>query len=134
MKPGKPLAFGILRGKKAVPILGLPGNPVSAIVSFEIFARPAILTMLGKTRLTRPSVRAVLQDSAKNSADRRNFIRVWVEKQNGRYVARTTGEQGSGILTSIAKANGLLTMPENVTLIHPGEEVEIQMLDWPEIE
>ncbi len=134
MKPGKPLAFGILRGKKAVPILGLPGNPVSAIVSFEVFARPAILTMLGKTRFTRPSVHAVLQDTAKNSADRRNFIRVWVEKRDGRYIARTTGEQGSGILTSIAKANGLLTMPENLTLIHPGEEVEIQMLDWPEIE
>jgi molybdopterin molybdotransferase len=134
MKPGKPLAFGILRGKKAVPILGLPGNPVSAIVSFEIFARPAILTMLGKTRFTRPSVRAVLQDTAKNSADRRNFIRVWVEMQNGRYVARTTGEQGSGILTSMARANGLLTMPEDVTLIRSGEDVEIQMLDWPEFE
>ncbi len=134
MKPGKPLAFGILHGKKPVPILGLPGNPVSAIVSFEVFARPAILTMLGKTRFTRPSVRAVLQDPATNSADRRNFIRVWVEKKDGRYQARTTGEQGSGILTSIAKANGLLTMPEDVTLIRAGEEVEIQMLDWPEIE
>lgn len=134
MKPGKPLAFGILRGKKPVPILGLPGNPVSAIVSFEVFARPAILTMLGKIRFTRPSVRAVLQDTAKNSADRRNFIRVWVEKKEDHYVARTTGEQGSGILTSIAKANGLLTMPEDLTLIRPGEEVEIQMLDWTEIE
>jgi molybdopterin molybdotransferase len=134
MKPGKPLAFGILRGKKPVPILGLPGNPVSSIVSFEVFARPAILTMLGKTKFTRPTVWATLQDDAKNSADRRNFIRVWVEKRDGQLVARTTGEQGSGILTSIARANGLLTMPEDLPLIRAGTEVEIQMLDWPEFE
>ncbi|MBI3538260.1 MAG: molybdopterin molybdotransferase MoeA [Chloroflexi bacterium] len=134
MKPGKPLAFGILRGKKSVPILGLPGNPVSSMVSFEIFARPAILTMLGKTKFTRPTMRALLQDDAENSADRRNFIRVRVEKRDGKFFARTTGEQGSGILTSLSKANGLLVMPEDVTLIRAGTEVEIQMLDWPEFE
>lgn len=134
MKPGKPLAFGVLRGKKPVPILGLPGNPVSSIISFEVFARPAILTMLGKTKFTRPSVRAVLENEATNNADRRNFIRVWVEQRDGKLIARTTGEQGSGILTSIAKANGLLTMPEDLTLIRAGTEVEIQMLDWPEFE
>lgn len=134
MKPGKPLAFGILRGKKPVPILGLPGNPVSSIVSFEVFARPAILTMLGKTKFTRPSVRAILENEATNNADRRNFIRVWVEQRDGKLFARTTGEQGSGILTSIAKANGLLTMPEDLTLIKAGTEVEIKMLDWPEFE
>ncbi len=134
MKPGKPLAFGILRGKKPVPILGLPGNPVSAIVSFEVFARPAILTMFGKTKFTRPSVRATLEDDAENSADRRNFIRVWVDKRAGKYHARTTGEQGSGILTSIARANGLLVMPEDVTFIRAGTEVEVQMLDWQEFE
>ncbi|MBI3913619.1 MAG: molybdopterin molybdotransferase MoeA [Chloroflexi bacterium] len=134
MKPGKPLAFGVLRGKKPVPILGLPGNPVSSIVSFEIFARPAILTMLGKNKFTRPSVTAQLLEDATNSADRRNFIRVIVEKKNGEYVARTTGEQGSGILTSISKANGLLVMPEDLTFIRAGSEVEIQMLDWPEFE
>lgn len=134
MKPGKPLAFGILSGKKDVPLLGLPGNPVSAMVSFEIFARPAILTMLGKTKFTRPSVRAVLQDDATNTADRRNFIRVSVEKRDGQHIARTTGEQGSGILTSLSRANGLLVMPEDVTLIRAGETVQVQMLDWPETE
>lgn len=134
MKPGKPLAFGILRGKKNVPLLGLPGNPVSAMVSFEIFARPAILTMLGKTKFTRPRVRAVLQDDATNTADRRNFIRVSVEQRDGQYIARTTGEQGSGILTSLSRANGLLVMPEDVTLIRAGENVQVQMLDWPETE
>ncbi|MBI4790229.1 MAG: molybdopterin molybdotransferase MoeA [Chloroflexi bacterium] len=132
MKPGKPLAFGVLRGKKDVPLLGLPGNPVSAMMSFEIFARPAILTMLGKTRFERPTVQAVLEESVTNTANRRNFIRVRVEKRDGGYVARTTGEQGSGILTSVSRANGLLVIPEDVTLVRAGDRVDIQMLDWPE--
>ena len=132
MKPGKPLAFGVLRGKKSVPLLGLPGNPVSAMISFEVFARPSILTMLGKTKFTRPSVRAVLQEDVKNDAQRRNFIRVVVEKRDGSLIARSTGEQGSGILTSVSRANGLLTVPEDVTLVRKGETVDVQMLDWPE--
>ncbi len=132
MKPGKPLAFGILRGKRDVPLLGLPGNPVSAMISFEVFARPAILTMLGKTKLARPTVRAVLQEDVSNTANRRNFIRVVVEKREGGCTARTTGEQGSGILTSVSRANGLLVIPEDVTLVRKGEAVDVQMLDWPE--
>ncbi len=132
MKPGKPLAFGVLRGKKNVPLLGLPGNPVSAMISFETFARPAILTMLGKTKFARPTVRAVLQEDVSNTAERRNFIRVVVEKRDGGLTARMTGEQGSGILTSVSRANGLLVVPEDVTLVRKGETVDIQMLDWPE--
>ncbi len=136
MKPGKPLAFGVLRGnakpQRDVPLLGLPGNPVSAMISFEVFARPAILTMLGKTRLTRPSVRATLLEDVQNTANRRNFIRVVVEKRDGGYAARMTGEQGSGILTSVSRANGLLIVPEDVVLVRKGEAVDVQMLDWPE--
>lgn len=131
MKPGKPLAFGIVGG---VPLLGLPGNPVSAIVSFEVFARPAILTMLGKTKFDRPYVTAILQEEATNNAGRRNFIRVFVQRDpgTGEYYARTTGEQGSGILTSITRANGLLAMPPDVTRHAPGEPVRVYMLDWSE--
>ena len=129
MKPGKPLAFGVLRGKKPVPLLGLPGNPVSAMISFEVFARPAILTMLGKTKLARPTVRAVLQEDVRNDAQRRNFVRVIVEKRDGGYIARTTGEQGSGILTSVSRANGLLVVPEDVALVRAGEGVEVQLLN-----
>ena len=132
MKPGKPLAFGVLRGKQNVPLLGLPGNPVSALISFEVFARRAILTMLGKTKFDRPTVRAVLQEDVKNDAQRRNFVRVVVEKRGEGFVARSTGEQGSGILTSVARANGLLIVPEDVTHIGAGETVEIQMLNMPE--
>lgn len=130
MKPGKPLAFGII-GK--VPLLGLPGNPVSAIVSFETFARPAILTMLGKTKFARPYVEAILEDRAENTAGRRNFIRVSVSRNgDGEYHARTTGAQGSGILTSITRGNGLLEMPPDVLEYQAGERVKITMLDYPE--
>lgn len=128
MKPGKPLAFGVLRGKKQVPLLGLPGNPVSAMISFDVFARPAILKMLGRTEFARPTVRAVLQGDVKNNSQRRNIIRVVVEKRDGGFIARSTGAQGSGILTSIARANGFLVVPEDVSLVRAGELVEVQML------
>ncbi len=130
MKPGKPLAFGLIG---AMPLLGLPGNPVSAIISFETFARPAILTMLGRTKFARPYVMAVLQDRAENNAGRRNYIRVHVARNDaGEYIATTTGEQGSGILTSLSRANGLLEMPPDVLEYKPGERVKITMLDYPE--
>lgn len=130
MKPGKPLAFGMI-GK--TPLLGLPGNPVSAVISFEVFARPAILTMLGKKRFDRPYVQAVLMERVENSAGRRNLIRVHVARNaNGEYQARTTGEQGSGILTSVARANGLLEMPPEALEYQPGATVRITMLDYPE--
>jgi molybdopterin molybdotransferase len=129
MKPGKPLAFGLIGG---VPVLGLPGNPVSAIVSFEIFARPAILTMLGNSRLERPRVEAILEEDTFNSAGRRNYIRVKVERTAGGYRAKSTGEQGSGILSSITRANGLLAMPEDVMSFKRGDRVQVYMLDWPE--
>ncbi len=129
MKPGKPLAFGVIGG---VPILGLPGNPVSANMSFEVFARPAILTMLGKTRFERPSVEAVLQERVENTAGRRNYIRVTLDKTPDGYVARTTGEQGSGVLMSLVKANGLLILPDTGPALKPGSRVRVYMLDWPE--
>lgn len=129
MKPGKPLAFGLLPG--CVPLIGLPGNPVSAMVSFEQFARPAILKMLGHTDLDKPTVRAILDDPLANSG-RRGFVRVVVSRQADGYHARTTGEQGSGVLTSMAKANGLAIVPEGTHLQEAGSEVTVQMLDWPE--
>lgn len=136
MKPGKPLAFGVLRneGGPGVPLLGLPGNPVSAMVSFEAFARPAIMTMLGKTAFSRPTVRATLLEAVKNDSNRRNFIRVHVTREDGRLVARTTGEQGSGVLTSLSRANGLLDVPADRQSVPAGETVDVQMLDWPETE
>lgn len=128
MRPGKPLAFGTYQG---VPFLGLPGNPVSAMVSFERFARAAILKMAGHSRFLRPSVEAMLQDEI-TSDGRESYVRAVVTRQQGGYVARTTGSQGSHILTSMVKANALLIVPEGVREVHAGEPVTAWMLDWPE--
>ncbi len=133
MKPGKPLAFGLLtiRGKR-VPHLGVPGNPVSAMVSFEQFARPAILKMLGKKKLAKPTIIAISESRAVNSDERRFFTRAMVEKRGEKYFARLTGPQGSGILTSMVKGNGLMIIPEDTKSIEQGDEVQVQMLDWEE--
>ena len=133
MKPGKPLAFGVIRsGEKKVPHLGLPGNPVSSMVTFEQFARPAILKMLGKENLTKPTIQAVIEDDVMNTDGRRIYARAIVTKQSGQYHASLTGPQGSGILTSMAKANGLVVIPENIGRVKAGDIVQVQMLDWSE--
>ena len=129
MKPGKPLAFGRI-GR--MPHLGLPGNPVSSLLSFELLARPAILTMQGKTRLHRPQVQAVFDDELRSKDDRRHYLRVIVERRDAEYHARLSGEQGSGILTSMARANGLAIVSENARGAQRGERLPVIMLDWPE--
>jgi molybdopterin molybdotransferase len=135
MKPGKPLAFGTIRKviggrERQVPHLGLPGNPVSAMITFEQFARPAILKMMGKKSWTKPTIRATIEDEIANSDGRRIFARVVVTKRGEQYYAKLTGPQGSGILTSMTKANGLAIVPETVKGVKPGDVVEVQMLDW----
>lgn len=133
MKPGKPLAFGMIgKGSRKISHLGLPGNPVSSMVTFEQFARPAILRMMGKSNLAKPSIRAIMEDDVVNTDVRRLFARVTVAKRNGKYYARVTGPQGSGILTSMVKANGLAVIPENTKRVKKGDIVEVQMLDWGE--
>lgn len=133
MKPGKPSAFGMIgKGSRKIPHLGLPGNPVSSMVTFEQFARPAILKMMGKSNLAKPSIRAIMEDDIVNTDMRRLFARVTVAKRNGKYYARVTGPQGSGILTSMVKANGLAVIPENTKRVKKGDIVEVQMLDWGE--
>jgi len=137
MKPGKPLAFGVMKkieggGKGKVPHLGLPGNPVSSMVTFEQFARPAILKMMGKKILKKPVIQAVIKNDIVATDERRLFVRVNVTKRGGQYYASITGNQGSGILTSMAKANGLAIIPENSNGAKVGDKVEVQMLDWEE--
>ncbi len=126
MKPGKPLAFGHLRG---VPLLGLPGNPVAAMISFELFARPAILKMLGYARWERPTVEATLLDEVRRKDDRRHYLRVTVETRDGEYMARLTGDQGSGILLSMVRAQGLAIIPEDAHHLPAGSRVAVMMLD-----
>ena len=137
MKPGKPLAFGYLnlpshRGGVeggGVPVLGLPGNPVSVMVSFEMFVRPAILKMLGVTGWERPTVEATLMDEVRHKDSRRHYLRVRVEQHEGDYRAYLTGGQGSGILSSMVKANGLAIIPEDWTHAEAGARVRVMMLD-----
>ncbi len=129
MKPGKPLAFGMIKG---VPHLGLPGNPVSSMITFELFARPAILKMMGKKNLSKPTIEATLEGHIKNTDGRRIFARAIVSREGNRYLARIAGPQGSGILTSMSRANGLVIVPEDVEAVEEGETVKVLMLDWSE--
>ena len=134
-KPGKPVIFGVIKGVskgKKIPFFGLAGNPVSAMVNFELFVRPAILKMMGRKNLAKPTVRAVVEDAIVNNDGRRVFTRVMVEKRGEEYFARLTGPQGSGILTSMALANGLAIIPEDEPGVKPGDVVEVMMLDWSE--
>jgi molybdopterin molybdotransferase len=129
MKPGKPLAFGQIQG---VPLLGLPGNPVSAMVTFELFARPAILKMQGNTRLKKPIIEAKLMDEIPRKDKRRHYVRVRVERQEREYRAYLTGDQGSGILLSMVRSHGLAIIPEDVDYLPAETKVPVIMLDWPE--
>jgi molybdopterin molybdotransferase len=127
MKPGKPFAFGQIGG---VPLLGLPGNPVSAMVSFEMFARPAIYKMLGRVGWKRSMVEATLMQALPHKDDRRHYVRVRVESSDGAYQAHLTGEQGSGILRSMVQANGLAIIPAEWDRAEAGSRVQVIMLDW----
>lgn len=133
IKPGKPLAFGQIAG---VPVLGLPGNPVAAMVGFEVFARPVIRKMAGRTHWEKPRVSATLREDVTNSG-RRHYMRAVVLRSEDGYEVTTRGDtvkvQGSGILTSMVWANGFLVVPEGETFLPAGTEVEVEMLDWPEV-
>ncbi len=139
-RPGKPLVFGMLRGKgkgggvRNIPLFGLAGNPVSAMINFELFARPAILKMMGRKNLVKPTVEAVVADDIENADGRRIFARAIVEKRGGQYFAQLTGPQGPGILTSMALANGLVVVPEDKPRVKRGDLVKVMMLDWSEVE
>ncbi len=126
MRPGQPLAFGTTGGK---PTFGLPGNPVSSMVSFEQFVRPSLLKMMGHKNLFRPLVEAVLKEEISKKPGRRHFMRAKLSLEENRYVVTTTGPQGSGILNSMVEANSLVIVPEEVTEIKAGEKVRVQILD-----
>ncbi len=126
MRPGQPLAFGTI-GEK--PVFGLPGNPVSSMISFEQFVRPSLLKMMGCRQIFRPMVEATLKEEIRKMAGRRYFVRGSVSLEKDQYVVTTTGEQGSGILRSMLKANGLIVIPEDREIVRAGERVKVQLLD-----
>ena len=118
MRPGAPIGFGLLDGK---PWIGLPGNPVSTMVTFELFARPAIHKMRGHSKLFRRPVPVVLDEPVAIGADLTHFLRAVVTVRDGRSTARLTGPQSSGILTSMSTANALLVVPPDRRNVAAGE-------------
>jgi molybdopterin molybdotransferase len=125
IRPGQPVAFGKI-GKTLA--FGLPGNPVSSMVTFEQLVRPALLKMCGSQVLNRPVVQALFQEKFSKRPDRRHFLRGILWMENGMLMVRTTGSQGSGILTSMVKANGLIDVPVEVEKLKPGDVVNVQVL------
>ncbi len=127
MRPGKPLAFGMLGG---VPMIGLPGNPVSSMVGFEVFVRPVLLRMAGHPPQARPRHRARLAEAVDKPRDLRVFARCILEEaSDGPVRLRLTGPQGSGILLSMLEAEVLAVLPEGKARMEAGEEVEVLLLD-----
>ena len=130
-KPGKPMAFWTLGSKYVV---GLPGNPVSCMVCTEEYVRPMVRRMMGFPLLYRPVRSAVLDETYAKGADagRTHFVRVRLHEQDGALHAVLTGPQGSGILTSMAEAEALAIIPEDVSTLEAGSLVEVQLTDLPE--
>jgi molybdopterin molybdotransferase len=130
-KPGRPMAFWVWDGK---PVFGLPGNPVSCMVCFEEYVRPALRRMMGFGWLHRPVRRAVLAEGFRKDAadDRTHFLRVVAAESEGGLVATTTGPQGSGILTSMVRANALAVVGGDEGAVPAGGQVTLHMTDLPE--
>ncbi len=131
MKPGKPFVFGIKSDKL---FFGLPGNPVSTMVSFIQFVRPAIRKLMGARELQKPVVHATLQQDITKKTERRHFVRGYLTIQDEEFYVSTTGPQGSGILTSMSDANCLIILPEGRTVCRTGEKVSIQLIHHEELE
>ncbi len=125
VKPGKPLAFGSLEG---IPFFGLPGNPVSALVTFEVFVRPVLRRMGGSSRLGRPVVDAVLEETVPHTGGRQEFVRATLVWERGRYRARPTGAQDSHRLSGAALAQALLVVPADREDVAAGEVLEAWLL------
>ena len=125
MKPGRPMAFGVIGG---MPLLGLPGNPVAAMISTELFARPALRKMQGFIEWTLPRVEARLTETIGRKDGRRHYLRVYLHETAEGYEAALTGDQGSGILNSLVQADGLAVIPEDARHLPVGAEVEVILL------
>jgi molybdopterin molybdotransferase len=125
LRPGKPLAFGHVQG---IPFFGLPGNPVSAMVTFEVFVRPVLLRLSGRTDEVLMATATVAEDL--QSDGRRSYLRVRLTRENGQLVANLTGTQSSGALMSMVLADGLLIVPENVHHVSAGTQLPVRLLRY----
>jgi len=124
LQPGMPQGFGFVEGK---PFFGLPGNPVSVFVSFEMFVRPTILKMMGRTNLDRPEVTATLTGEISGPRDKSVFARVEVSRGADGWTATPTGGRGSNLIATVARANGLAFLPPGVDRAVAGERVRVRL-------
>jgi molybdopterin molybdotransferase len=124
MQPGMPQAFGHVDGK---PFFGLPGNPVSVFVSFEIFVRPALLKMMGRTQLFRPEILATLDAEVSGPPSKTQFARVEVRRTPEGWIATPTGPRGSNLVSTVARANGLAIMPPEIETAPAGSQVRVML-------
>jgi|TARA_B110000263_G_scaffold40552_1_gene32304 molybdopterin molybdotransferase len=134
MRPAKPLAFGIISlNNKKIPLLGLPGNPVSAMIALEKFGRYAIDKMMGKSIRHKPIIKAFLDSDIINHDGRRLYARVIVSREsNSKLIAKPIRNQSSGVLTSMHEANGLAICPSDIDILNKGQEIDVEMFNWNE--
>ncbi len=133
IRPGSPISFGYLprEGRGGQAVFGLPGNPASTFVTFEIFVRPFLLALAGHTRLHRPTVSALATEDLTTAEDLDGFLRVSLDGSGAELQASLTGPQGSGLVASLGAADGLAVITEGVRIIPSGAPVEVMLLDDP---
>jgi len=124
MQPGMPQGFGRVDD---VPYFGLPGNPVSVFVSFEVFIRPALLKMMGRRDIFRPHILAALDGDISGPRDKVQFARVRVWRDKGEWRAAATGPSASNLLSTVAKANGLAMIPVGIDTAPAGSQVRVML-------
>jgi molybdopterin molybdotransferase len=125
MRPGKPLTYGSYQN---IPFIGLPGNPVSAYMGFEIFVRPVIMKLQGRLSWQRPMIQVEIEESIESDG-RESYLRAIVRNQDGKWTGTLTGHQGSGNLRSLVQANALLLIPSEVKSLPVGAQVYGWLLD-----
>jgi molybdopterin molybdotransferase len=128
MQPGKPQGFGWV-GPDQTPIFTLPGNPVSAYVSFEVFVRPALRRMMGLADVHRPIVKATCVDAFKSPEAKRQYARGWYDRSGGEAIVRPVGGAGSHLVGDLAQSNAFIVVPEAVTDVNKGDTVDVMVLE-----
>lgn len=129
MKPGYPITFGRAADGRGAFVFGLPGNPVSALVTFELFVRPLLLRLGGRSDLARPQLDVSAGEAFRKRPGREHYVRVFLERGTRGIVARTTGNQSSGVLRSLTLADGLLVFPAEASEIAAGAPARVIVLD-----
>jgi molybdopterin molybdotransferase len=125
MRPGAPTFFGL---KDKTPVFCLPGNPVASMIVFEEFIRPALLKMMGHRRILKPLLRAILQDKVRKKPGKIRFLRVRLESVQGKWLAYSAGEQSTGRLKTMLRANGIALLGADQTVVSPGDEVDVHVI------